>query len=153
MKRILFAVFMAVVVVGMAAAAFAGGTTTVAVSANVLGTCQFNSGGAIDYGNLDPSVGANVNGAVTNPSFWCTKNAAWTISDDNGLNEAGVIYRMKGPGATDYIPYSFTYTTTGSGAGKTTPISMNITSSILGTDYENASEGAYGDTVTLTIAP
>ncbi len=128
----------------------AADTQTVTVSATVVGTCQFNSGGSISF-TLDPSVGGNVNGTVTQPQFWCTKNASYTISDDDGLNESGTTHRLSN--GTDFIPYSFSYTATGTGNGKTSPITMDITSTILEADYINAPAGVYNDTVTLTINP
>ncbi len=128
----------------------AADTQTVTVSATVVGTCKFNSGGSITF-TLDPSVGGNVNGTVTQPQFWCTKNASYTITDDDGLNESGTTHRLTN--GSEYIPYSFSYTATGTGQGRTSPITMNITSTILEADYINASAGLYTDTVTLTINP
>jgi spore coat protein U-like protein len=153
MKKILMAVI-AVALVAMAGAAMAAGTTTVAVSATVVGTCKFTAGGAIPFGNLDPSVGTNQTPAVSQPTFWCTKGAAYTISDDAGLNETGpTARRMVHASLSEYIPYTFTYTATGTGTGPGSPFTMNIASTVLGTDYINASAGTYSDTVTLTIAP
>jgi spore coat protein U-like protein len=129
-------------------------TTTVAVSAIVTGTCRFNSGGTIAFGTLDPSTALDVNGTVGQPAFWCTKGATYTISDDSGLNEATAGARkMKHATLTDLIPYSMTYTATGTGAGKTSPTSMNIAATVLNADYVNVSAGSYADTITLTIAP
>ena len=94
-----------------------------------------------------------MNGAVTQPQFWCTKNASYTITDDNGLNESGTTYQMKHASLADVIPYSFVYTATGTGSGPGTPITMNITSTVLSADYLNVAAGSYSDTVTLTINP
>ncbi|HET20250.1 MAG TPA: hypothetical protein ENO16_06545 [Chromatiales bacterium] len=135
----------------LSSAAWAGDTATVTVSATVVGTCQFNSNGTVGF-TLDPSVGGNVTGTVSNPEFWCTKNASWTITDDLGLNEAGTQRNMKNAG-TDLIPYSFGYTSTGTGEGKSTPITMNIAASVAEADYIDKPAGSYSDTVTLTIAP
>jgi hypothetical protein len=55
--------------------------------------------------------------------------------------------------ATELIPYSLSYTTSGSGSGKGTPISVNISGSVAEIAYINALEGTYEDTVTLTVAP
>jgi len=152
MKKVLMAVI-AVALVAMAGAAMAADTTTVAVSATVVGTCKFTAGGAIPFGNLDPSVGTNQTPAVTQPTFWCTKGASYTITDDLGLHVSAGIRRMVHASLSEYIPYSFTYTAAGTGAGPASVLTMNIASTVLGTDYANASAGVYSDTVTLTIAP
>lgn len=149
--RKLLCIFALVAMAGIPTLSLAAGTTTVNVSATVVGTCQFNSGGSVTF-TLDPSVGGDVVGTVTQPQFWCTKNATYTITDDNGLNASGTTHRMKDAG-TNYIPYSFTYTTTGTGQGKTSPITMDISASVLEADYINAPAGTYTDTVTLTINP
>lgn len=139
-------------VLGMASA-MAGGTAIVAVSASVTGNCQFNSGGTVSF-SLDPTSSSVANGTVTQPRFWCTKNATYAITDDLGLHESGVIYRMQhATTLTEFIPYTFTYTAAGSGLGKTSPITLNIAASVANADYVNAAAGSYADTVTLTITP
>lgn len=130
-----------------------GDTTTVAVSANVVGTCKFQVGGTMSFGALDPDSGADVIAVVTQPRFWCTNRAAYTITDDDGLYWDGTSHRVKNAALNEYIPYTFTYTTTGTGLGKNSPITMDIAGQILGVDYVGAPEGAYSDTVTLTITP
>jgi spore coat protein U-like protein len=54
---------------------------------------------------------------------------------------------------SQFIPYTFTYATTGNGAGKSSPITLNIASTVANTDFINAQAGNYTDTVTLTIMP
>lgn len=152
MRRILMAM-VAVTVVAIAGVAMAADSTTVLVSANVQGTCKFNVGGTIPFGNLDPSVGSNVTATVSQPTFWCTKGSSYTITDAGGLNDSGGTHYMKHTTLPDTIPYSFTFTTTGLGNGKNSPVTMNISSTVLGANYINASVGTYADTVTLTIAP
>lgn len=151
MKKIIAGLCAAGVLVS--AAVVAGDTATIAVTANVVGHCAFNSDGDIDF-TLDPSTGGDVNGTVTQPAFWCTKNATWTITDDDGLHASGTTHRMADTTAgTEFIPYTFTYTATGAGLGKTNPITMDIASTVAEADYINASAGGYADTVTLTINP
>jgi len=125
----------------------------VTVSATVLGTCKFTSGGTMAFGTLDPSVGTDKNAVVTQPTFWCTKNAAYTIADDNGLHETGTTHQMIGASFGEYIPYTFTYTASGTGNGPTNPITMDIAGTVLGTDYTGKSADTYSDTVQLTITP
>ncbi|MBH2019646.1 MAG: spore coat protein U domain-containing protein [Burkholderiales bacterium] len=132
--------------------ALAADTANVAVSATVVGTCKFNNGGTAAF-ILDPSVGGNVAATVTQPQFWCTKGATYSISDNDGLNALAGAQRMKHASLAEYIPYSFSYTAGGTGTGPSTPITMNITSSVVAADYMNASAGSYADTVILSITP
>lgn len=134
--------------------ALAADNATVEVSATVVGTCKFTTKtGAVAF-TLDPSVGGDVTGTITQPVFWCTKGVTYAIADDNGLNESGTTQRMKNT-AGEFIPYSFTYTASGTGAGAKpgSAITMNIASSVMEADYLNASADSYTDTVTLTINP
>ena len=130
-------------------------TATVDVQANVVGTCKFMTASAIlNFGNLDPAVGTDVT-ATTTLTFWCTKNATYTVTDDDGLHETvSNQNRMKHATFLEYIPYSFSYTpTSGTGAGKGTSITLNISGTVRGSNYINASAGSYSDTVTMTISP
>jgi spore coat protein U-like protein len=154
MKKILMGVI-AVALVAMAGAAMAAGTTTVAVSANVVGACKFNSGGSVAFGDLDPSLpSGTVTGTVVKPQFWCTKNAAYTISDDTGLHKSGGLFRMQSAVVgTDFLPYTFVYTKTGTGAGKSSPVDLTINAQVDLADTLNIAALGYSDTVTLTISP
>jgi len=151
-KRLVLTVVLGLVL-GLAGVVRAGDTATVAVSANVVGTCKFLTGGSVAFGDLDPSAGTDVNGTVVQPTFWCTKGSTYTITDDNGLNESGTTHQMKHATLADTIPYTFMYTAGGTGSGRNSTVTMNIASSVVGADYINVSAGGYADTVTLTIAP
>jgi spore coat protein U-like protein len=144
-------VLIALAVLAAGGAAWAA-TTTVAVSANVVGTCQFNNVGAVAFGALDQVAAPLVTATVTQPAFWCTKNTTWTMTDDSGVNEVTPGARRMANG-TDFIPYTFTYTATGPGAGKSTPTTMNIVATVPAGSYTDVSAGPYTDTVTLTINP
>jgi spore coat protein U-like protein len=99
-------------------------------------------------------VGGDVN-ASTSTTFWCTKNADYSVTDDDGLYE-GVAgsQSMKHASSNEYIPYTFSYSpTTGTGQGRTTDITLNISGTVTFANYQNAAAGDYGDTVVLTIAP
>jgi spore coat protein U-like protein len=147
------AVFIALAVLAAGGAAWAA-TTTVAVSANVVGTCQVtNTNGAplVAFGQLDQVGAPLVDGAVTQPTFWCTKNTTYTIGDDLGANDSAGVYRMTN--GTDFIAYTFTYTGSAPGTGRTTPITMDISASIPAGTYSDVSAGSYADSVLLTISP
>lgn len=154
MKHLLLVIsIMAISIMALSGGALAADTTTVAVSANVTGTCKFTTSGAVAF-VLDPGTGGNVSGTVVQPTFWCTKNATYTISDDNGLWPSGTTHRMRhNTLTTEFIPYSFTYTTTGTGSGPATSLTMDIASTVVEADYLNAAAGNYSDTVTMTISP
>lgn len=152
MKK-LIVIVAAIAIVAMAGVAMAGDTATVSVSASVTGTCKFNTGTKTVTFTLDPATDGDVTGSVSQPTFWCTKGTSYGITDDDGVNKSGTTHRVKHTESTEYIPYSFTYPPTGTGAGKTTPITMDIAGTITNADYINASVGNYADTVTLTITP
>lgn len=147
-----------VVLTFVMAAAFAEAqdTNTLTVSANVVGTCKFNSNAStLAFGALDPSLTTNAT-ASTTTSFWCTKGASYSLTDDDGLYDTGVnANRMRHAiDATEFIPYTLTYTpTSGTGTGKTTPTTMTIDGTIANAAYVNALAGDYADTVVVTINP
>lgn len=146
----------------------AGDTATVNVLANVVGTCKFLSGATLNFGNLDPSVGTDVN-ASTSLQFWCTRGATYTIGDDNGQHWNGTNQRMRhGTVTTEFIPYSYCYSSagpapspcttdttsdTGTGNGPQNPITLSISGTVTGPNYTNALAGSYSDTVTMNITP
>lgn len=150
-----------IVAVGMAVAAvlvgatgaMAAGSATVAVSAEVVGTCKWvNTAGTMSF-VLDPSVGGPVAGTVVQPTFWCTKGASYAITDDVGANESGTAFRMKHATIAEYIPYTFTYTAAGTGSGPGTTLNPGVGGLVAAVDYINATSGSYADTVTLSINP
>lgn len=132
-------------------------TGTITINAAVTGKCGFNAGGSISFGNLDPIAGGTVNAVVTQPAFWCTKNQAYTISDDVGLNEAAAGVppaRMKSPSKNDFVPYSYSYTNAGTGNGKTGVINMNLSASTTKANYQYSTvANDYADTITISILP
>lgn len=136
-------------------ASHAADTTNMNVTASVTATCKFLAAPDAAFGALDPAAGSNVT-ATSGVQFWCSKGAAYTLGTGNGSNydTTNSVRRMKGPGATDFIPYTLSpVTSTGTGTGKSSPITVTVTGSVLGTDYINASVGSYSDIVQLTINP
>src|SRR5512139_3447784 len=122
MKKVLMAVI-AVAVVAMAGSAMAD-TATLAVSAQVRGTCRFTGTTALNFGILPFDASGNATGTGLVPgtaTFWCTNGASYTVTDDDGVNElVGNGNRMRGAVATtEYIAYTFNITsaTTGTGSG------------------------------------
>jgi len=152
MKRnLILALFAA----SFAVPAMAGDTATLAVSANVSGTCKFTTGTFnMNFGTLDPSAAANQS-QTTPLTYKCTKGAPATsfTFDGNAVSPASVNITN----GTDNIPVALSWTVpaaqgTGFGAGSTA-ISMDVVGNILGTAYANVSAGAYTKNVTVVVAP
>ncbi len=137
------------------ASAMAGGTNTLTVSANVVGTCKFaTTTSTLGFGSLDPSVGTNVN-ATGSTNYWCTKGVTTAaITADNGLNFSGSRRMVNATSATDLIPYTLTLTPSATApGGPATPLTLNLAGTVLGTNYTAVAAGNYSDTVILTITP
>jgi len=156
MKKMLGMVMVLGLVLVLGRVAIAADTNTVTVTANVVGTCRFNSGtSTLGFGALDPGIGGDVN-ASTSVDFWCTKNADYSVTDNDGLYETGPnANRMRhATTLTEYVPYSFSYSpTTGSGNGRTSPITLDISGTVTFANYQNAAAGDYADTVVISITP
>jgi spore coat protein U-like protein len=156
MKKIIIT---AVMVLATAGSALASGTTQLNVSATVVGTCKFSAAGtSLSFGTLPFDASGNALGATAtaSPTFWCTRNASYSITDDSGLNKLSPGNpRLKSAtlGTPEYIAYTLAYTpATGAGNGPGTPIILNVTGTI-GTTYGSNSPDTYNDTVTLSITP
>jgi spore coat protein U-like protein len=134
---------------------FAADSNTLTVSASVAGTCKFSSAtSTLNFGALDPSVGSNVN-ASGSTQFWCTKGVSTdAVAGDNGAHWSGSSRQMHDTVSGDNIPYSLTLTKDGNpNNGPTSPRTLTIDGTVLGTDYSGVSAGNYSDTVMLTINP
>jgi len=156
MKKLLGLVMVLGLVLVLGRVAMAADTNTVTVTANVVGTCRFNSAtSTLAFGGLDPGVGGDVN-ASASTTFWCTRNASYSITDDDGLHESGVNGNRMEHTTTlgELIPYTFSYTpATGTGNGRTSPITLDISGTVTFANYQNAAVGNYADTVVLSITP
>src|SRR3954464_12697239 len=84
-------------------AAQTGDTRTMQVSANVRGSCRFESTPNINFGDLDPALATDKDQGV-DVSFRCTKGVSYTLTVGDGLNFQGR-NRMKSTAGTDFIPY------------------------------------------------
>ena len=152
MKKFVIIAGMALVVLTIAGTVLAA-TTNVAVSANIVGTCQFNSTPALGFGQLDQtsSADATASGSLV---FWCTTGTAYTLGDETNPGTGDGAFSGTMVDGGNSIPYSITYNSfTGSGTGKTTPITSTLNATIVNAQYVDKPEGNYSDTVTFTIAP
>lgn len=143
MKKIV--VLAVAAVIAMSGTAMAAGTSTVAVSANVLASCTISAGTAA-FGNLDPANPVPINAGVSDPQVTCTNGTAYSITDDGGLTGS-----LKMANGANLIQYSLGYTNSGTGNGSAGGI--GISASVAGADYQFKPAGAYTDTVTLTVNP
>jgi spore coat protein U-like protein len=145
----------------LSAPAFAASTThTLTISAQVQGTCKFNTAGptvltiATSGAVIDPSAAGPATGSA-NVTFRCTTGTTSAITGDNGLNFLAGSRRVKN-GVANFMNYTFALVNaaqvgTGHGAGQDKTVTVNST--IIAADYQNATAGAYTDTVVLTITP
>ena len=122
--------------------------------------CLFQARGlSMSFGVLDPSSGANVTVPVSaatlnaNKMGDCAPGQSMSVSGDNGLNFSGS-RRLKRAGSADYIPYALSGLPTGvSGPGNGNYVNFTFNGTVLGADYANAPEGAYSDTVIISVTP
>ena len=153
MRRIwsLAVVAVLVMVLGSVGQVRAQSTANVVVTAEVVDSCSI-TGGDVLFGALPvPAVALYPAPAVNDPTVTCTVTTAWTISDDLGANESGVVRRMENDGTPGaFLPYNLTYTANGIGNGLAQPLLIGAT--VAGADYGVALTGTYTDTVVLTVA-
>lgn len=125
--------------------AFAQDTATIDVTAEVLGTCSFDTTSySMDFGQIDPTGTGDVTANVT-LSFTCTNGSGWTLDDVSGN-------QTMTDGGTNSLAYSIGgYTTSGTGTGNTQTVL--ITGSIADTAYGGAVAANYTDTLTININP
>jgi len=153
MKRSVLLMAAAVLLL-MAGTAMALDTANVTVTATVAGTCQFATVPSLDFGSLDPAVGAAVNPAPVDLTFNCTTGVGYTLTDNKG-GAAGSLSSNLVLGA-DTIPYSLTYSNDvgiGLGGGVANELTSSLTGSIAAGVYSSAPAGAYTDTIVFTINP
>lgn len=140
MKKILV---LAAAIVLVSSSAFAAGTATLNVTANVLGTCTI-TGGNLAFGALDPTTAPAVGPiAATGVAVNCTNTTPFTVTDDAAANPLA--------NGANFIPFTLTHA--GGGAGTGALVAYAITGDIAAGVYSASPSGAYASSVTLTINP
>lgn len=139
MKKILV---LAAAIALVSSTAFAAGTATLNVTANVTGTCII-TGGNLAFGALNPTLAPAVSATATGVAVNCTNLSPFTITDDAAAN----------PLANGANQINFTLSHTGLGTGTGALVPYAITGSILAGAYSTSPTGAYASSVTLTINP
>lgn len=152
MKKFVIIASMALAAVTIAGTVFAA-TTNVTVSANIVGTCRFNSTPSLDFGQLDQTSGSDAT-ASGNLVFWCTTGTAYTLGDEANPAVGDGSFSGTLVDGGNSIDYSISYNAfSGSGAGKTSAITSTLNATIANAQFVDKPAGNYSDTVTFTIAP
>lgn len=161
MKRTSLALALVATGLVASASAFAASAThDLAVSATVTGNCRFNaaSGTTLTLANsggaIDPSLATDATGTA-NVLYRCTKGTVANVSAGNGLYFSGGSRRVR-LDASNEMPYSLSMSgcnATGTGHGAGQNLTCAVSGTILAADHQNATAGAYTDTVVLSITP
>ena len=140
MKKILV---LAAALALVSSTAFAAGTATLNVTANVLGTCTI-TGGNLAFGALDPTTALAVGPiAATGVAVNCTSGNAFTVTDNAASQPLA--------NGANFIPFTLTHAGGGTGTGAL--VAYGITGDIAAGVYSFSPAGAYTSSVTLTINP
>jgi spore coat protein U-like protein len=127
----------------------AADTQPLVVTATVQNVCKFGAMPALSF-NIDPSDATSQAGTVALP-YKCTKNFATpSIAPAVGLLTGRT---LNGPAAAT-MTYDLTLGTftAGNGFGNAAT-TVDITATVLAAAYQNAVQGAYSETLSLTISP
>lgn len=160
MKRNLIALSLTAAGLFASGLAMAANSTTVTVSATVIGNCKFNTPGpttltiANSGVNIDPSITGTATGSAS-VTFRCTKNTSSSVSV--GVTPyAAPVTRTLTSGANT-MSYTFTlsgFAQTGTGFGTGgSDLTLGLQGDIADTEYQAAAAGLYSDTITLNINP
>jgi len=133
--------------------ASAADSTSLAVSATIIGTCKFSAASTpLAFGGaIDPSGSATLS-PTASVLYKCTKNTA-----SLGITGTAGAHTMNTTPA-NATPLSYTLaisgdTSTGLGFGAGNDLTATVTGTMTQAQYQNAIAGSYSDTVTLNITP
>lgn len=148
MKRMkLAALALSLVGILTAGNALAVDTATITVSANVLGTCSFDTAAyTMAFGAIDPLMAADATQTAA-LAFTCTNGSNWALDDVSGARS------MAGAGANTLAysidAYAANLTGTGTGLTQNVAVTARITQAQAGV----ALVDTYNDTVTINLNP
>jgi hypothetical protein len=141
-----------------ASSALASGGHSLTVSAAVLSksNCRFSGGVSTISLAIDPASGTAA-AASTIVSVLCSGSAAianWSMSSNSGLygSSPSALCMRHGSDATQFLPYSLSFPASGSVA-KNVRQDVTVTATVLPANFQNASPGAYSDSVVLSLLP
>jgi hypothetical protein len=151
MKKILV-VAVAMMVVAMAGGAFAAGSATVGMTANVQAKCISDTNGFFNVFNIDPDsplISLTTGADGISPTVKCTKNSTVTVTCTPALGSTGVLTSGTDPGGD--IIYTVTACQTGwlaSGFG--TPNAIDIGIEIAADAAANSAAGNHTGQIIVT---
>lgn len=145
---------------GAAQPALAGDSAIVSVGATVLSknNCKFKGPTAaiLAFGNIDPASNANATATAT-LTIRCggaSPTVVYALDHDSGLHKTGVnANRAKHATLNEFLAYSLTLTPASGSIAKNTEQVITLTGTITPANFQNATTGAYADTVVLTLSP
>ena len=133
--------------VGILAAgnALALDTASITVTANVLGTCTFDTTAyTMAFGPIDPVATADATATAT-LAFTCTNGSGWQLDDISGAQS------MAGSGANTLAYSVDAYGTIGIGTGITQ--NVTLTGRVTPAQAQAAVVDSYTDTLTINLNP
>lgn len=138
----------------------AAGTASVPVTAAVLSknNCKFqgSSTATLAFGNIDPSSAADAT-ASAGLVIRCAGSAAlatYALSIDDGLHGTGSgARRMKHASLNAFMPYAVTVTPASGTVAKNVNVAIAVNGVIAPASFRDATIGAYGDTLVITLNP
>jgi hypothetical protein len=131
------------VLVALASSAFAAGSATLTINANVLGTCDFSAAGAtMDFLNIDPTAVVDAT-ASTSIDYSCTSGVVYTFTNPANTSITN---------GTDTMAVDLVYSTAG-GTGTGVAETLTIDGTITVASFTGVTAGAYTGTATLNINP
>ncbi len=124
--------------------AMAADTATIAVSANVLGTCAFDTTAyTMDFGAIDPTGADDI--VNTNLAFTCTSGTNWALDDLDGPQ----VMNSVGGNALNYLITQTVTSGTGTGASESVLIKGTISTA----NKSGAAVDSYTDSLTINLIP
>lgn len=152
--------FFASFLFGTTAISLAADSTIVSVGATVLSknSCKFKApaSATLAFGNIDPSSNVNAS-AVATLTFRCggaSSTVSYALNQDSGLYASGVnLNRMKHATLNVYLPYTLALSPSSGIVPKNTDQTINLTSTVTPASFQDATMGAYADTVVITLSP
>lgn len=145
---------------GFPVATRAAGTASVPVNATVLSknNCKFQgtTSVALAFGNIDPSS-ATAATASAGLVIRCAGSAAiatYALTLGNGLHGTGPgALRMKHATLNVFLPYSVTLTPASGSVAKNVNLAIAVNGTVTPANFQDATIGAYADTLVITLNP
>lgn len=145
---------------GVAHPGLAGDSATVSVGATVLSknNCKFKAPGAatLAFGNINPASNANATATAT-LTLRCggaSPMVTYALNHDSGLHKTGVnANRLKHTTLNEFLAYTLTLTAASGSIPKNAEKVITLTGTMTPANFQNATPGAYADTIVLTLSP